>query len=171
MEVAPTGSPKRWNPTSKPWQNTAVPPTPTARRERLRQFLEKASPAVVGAPEWAELNQLLAPITDSYLRRLLRESGVRLAPIIEGVRQSDFDELERTLTALAEIYAAGDLATARECRRLVIEARQHARWAQRRAGADEARRRTKAEMQQWMLVWLENPEVFPAWASLRRKNW
>ncbi len=51
--------------------------------------------------------------------------------------------------------------------RLVIEARQHARWAAKRAGADQ----TKTEMMQWMLVWLENPAVFPAWASLRRQNW
>jgi hypothetical protein len=121
----------------------------------------------VGAPEWAALKEALAPIADSYLRKLLRESGVGLAPLIEGVRQSDFDELERTLTALAELYAAGEQATARECRRLVIEARQHARWAAKRANADQ----TKTEMMQWMLVWLENPAVFPAWAALRRQNW
>jgi hypothetical protein len=27
----------------------------------------------------------------------------------------------------------------------------------------------KAEMVQWMLVWLENPEVFPAWVEARKK--
>lgn len=126
---------------------------------------------MVGAPEWAALKATLAPVTDSYLRKLLRESGARLAPLIEGVRQSDFNELERTLAALAELYAAGDRATTRECRRVVIEARQHARWAARRAGSDAARRQTKEEMMRWMLVWLENPAVFPAWASLRRKYW
>jgi hypothetical protein len=125
----------------------------------------------VGAREWTQLREALAPIADSYLRKLLRESGAQLAPLIEGIRQSDFDELERTLTALGEIYSAGDSSTARQCRRLVIEARQHARWAARRAGVDDAKRRTKEEMMQWMLVWLENPAVFPAWASLRRKNW
>jgi hypothetical protein len=58
-----------------------------------------------------------------------------------------------------------------ECRRTVIEAKQHARWAARRAGPDEAKRQIKEEMIQWMLVWLENPAVFPAWAPLRRKHW
>jgi hypothetical protein len=101
----------------------------------------------------------------------LRESGARLAPLIEGVRQPDFDELERTLVALSQLYLAGDSEARRACRRAVIEAKQHARWAARRAGPGEAKRPIKEEMIQWMLVWLENPEVFPAWASLRRKNW
>ena len=125
----------------------------------------------MGAPEWAELREALAPIADAYLRRLLRESGARLAPLIEGVRQSDFDELERTLVALSQLYSAGDRETLQECRRAVIEAKQHARWAARRARPDEAKRQTKEEMIQWMLVWLENPAVFPAWAPLRRKHW
>jgi hypothetical protein len=101
----------------------------------------------------------------------LRESGARLAPLVEGVRQSDFDELERTLVALSRLYSTGGRETRRVCRRAVIEAKQHARWAARRAGSDEARRQIKEEMIQWMLVWLENPAVFPAWAPLRRKNW
>ncbi len=126
---------------------------------------------MVGAPEWAALKSELAPIADSYLRKLLRESGVPLAPLAEGVRQSDFDELERTLTALGQVYASADPSTARQCRQVVIEARQHARWAAQRAGEDEAKRKAKEEMMQWMLVWLENPAVFPAWAALRRKNW
>ena len=53
----------------------------------------------------------------------------------------------------------------------MIEAKQHARWAARRAGPGEAKRQIKEEMIQWMLVWLENPAVFPAWAPLRRKHW
>jgi len=121
----------------------------------------------VGAPEWTALKEALAPVTDSYLRKLLRESGVRLAPLIEGVRQSNFEELERTLTALSGVYSSGDATVARQCRRLVIEARQHARWAAKREQAAEA----KVEMMQWMLVWLENPPLFPAWAALRRQNW
>lgn len=33
----------------------------------------------------------------------------------------------------------------------------------------ESKRAEKAEMAQWMLVWLENPEVFPAWAEARKR--
>ncbi len=124
---------------------------------------------MVDGREWAELKVALAPVADAYLRRLLRESGARLAPLIEGVRQSDFDELERTLVALSQLYSAGGRETRRVCRRAVMEAKQHARWAERRAAGDQ--RQIKAEMIQWMLVWLENPAVFPAWAPLRRKNW
>ena len=169
--AARTSFPRRWSLTSKPWQNIAVRAITSAKRKLLSEYLERVKPAVVGAPEWAELSEALAPIADAYLRRLLRESGARLAPLVEGVRQSDFDELERTLVALSQLYLAGDRETRRVCRRAVIEAKQHARWAARRAGPDEAKRQIKEVMIQWMLVWLENPEVFPAWASLRRKNW
>jgi hypothetical protein len=170
-EAARTSFPRRWSPTSKPWQNIAVRAITSTKRKLLSEYLEKVKPAVVGAPEWAVLKEALAPVADSYLRKLLRESGSRLAPLIEGVRQSDFDELERTLVALSQLYSAGDRETRRVCRRAAIEAKQHARWTARRAGPDEAKRHIKEEMIQWMLVWLENPAVFPAWAPLRRKNW
>ena len=32
------------------------------------------------------------------------------------------------------------------------------------------KRTQKEEMAQWMLVWLENPEVFPAWVEARKKS-
>jgi hypothetical protein len=76
--------------------------------------------------------------------------------LVEGVRQSSLEELERTLLALL----ACDRAAAR---RLVIEAKDHARLAQRR-GAD------KEEMIRWMLTWLETAEAFPVWLRLRKNQ-
>ena len=32
-----------------------------------------------------------------------------------------------------------------------------------------AKQAEKKEMVEWMLVWLENPEVFPAWVDARKK--
>ena len=32
------------------------------------------------------------------------------------------------------------------------------------------KRTQKEEMVQWMLVWLETPEVFPAWVDARKKT-
>ena len=50
-------------------------------------------------------------------------------------------------------------------RRVVIEAKEHARWAARKP----ERRVEKEEMALWMLTWLENPPLFPQWVQLRRK--
>jgi hypothetical protein len=115
------------------------------------------------------LRGLLAPVSDSYLRKLLRESGVALHPLVEGVRQHSFPELERTLLALAAVYleavSANDAVTAREARGVLIEAKDHARLAARRHPEDT----TAAEKIRWMLVWLENPPVFETWLRLRKK--
>ena len=98
-----------------------------------------------------------------YLRGLLREAGVPLDPLVEGVRQDSFDSLERTLAALAREYAAGDRGVKDACRAAVIEAKDHARWALKRHPE-------KQEMIEWMLVWLENPRIFETWVRLRRRE-
>jgi len=107
------------------------------------------------------------------LRRLLRSSGLPLAPVVEGVRQDSFAELERTLLALErELEAAleaGDEARARACRRAVIEAKDHARLALRNPRTHPDKAACKQEMILWMLTWLENPGVFPAWLGLRQQ--
>jgi len=112
-------------------------------------------------------------VSESYLRRLVRESGLPMDPLVEGVRQESFDELARTLLALHAEYIraaeAGDWERQAACRRLVIEAKDHARWAARRT-KDPAKREAKEEMAAWMLVWLETPDAFPVWLDLRRKK-
>jgi len=89
------------------------------------------------------------------------------------VRQESFESLERTLLALHEEYMkardAADRQRQRQCRQLVIEAKDHARWALRRA-KDDQQKRQRQEMIQWMLVWLENPEIFPQWLRLRKRQ-
>ncbi len=102
------------------------------------------------------IREALGPISDSYLRRLLRDSGAPLDPLVEGVRQTGFDELERTLLALLDCDRA-------EARPLVIEAKEHAKLALKRK-PDAARE----EMILWMLTWLENPDAFPVWLRLRK---
>lgn len=78
-----------------------------------------------------------------------------------------FGELEAALRELAAVYAE-DAASRRECRDLVIAAKDRARFASRNERASELKRRIKAEMVEWMLVWLGDPEVFGEWARLRR---
>jgi hypothetical protein len=114
----------------------------------------------------------LAPISESYLRHLLRSSGIPLVPLVGGVRQDSFEQLERTLLEIRAEYAraqaAGDRARSRACRRLVILAKDHARWALRSPKTSPEKKAEKEEMILWMLTWLENPAVFPTWLGLRK---
>lgn len=112
---------------------------------------------------------LFAPVSENALRRILRESGAPLAPLVEGVRQENFVELERTLLAvLAEYESASERERRMKCRRAVIRAKDHARLALRRLSGE--RRAAKEEMILWMLEWLENPGLFPQWLEIRKRH-
>jgi len=115
----------------------------------------------------------LAPVSEAYLRNLVRECGLPLDPLVEGVRQDTFENLSRTLVALAVEYeraaAAGNHTRAAACRRAVLTAKDHARLAVRRPGVTAAQTAMKREMVEWMLLWLENPALFPGWVAIRTK--
>ena len=149
-------------------QRIAMPPkgSPRGKRADLLRWLERERPERIGQREWTRLHVDLAPVSGSYLRRLLRESGVPLAPLIEGVRQESLDALESSLLALLHEYEQGDAAARQATRSLVIEAKDHARWAAR----NPEKRVEKEEMALWMLTWLENPPLFPQWVGLRRQS-
>lgn len=148
--------------------NPTKPPRKPAKKRELAEWLERTRPERIGEPEWEALLRLLAPVSESYLRRLLRDlsrnRGIPLAPLIEGVRQESFDALESSLLNLLAEYESGDAARRLRVRRAVIEAKDHARLAARNPEHAEQ----KNEMILWMLTWLENPTVFPQWVSLRR---
>jgi hypothetical protein len=136
------------------------------KRADLQLWLERQRPARIGEMEWAMLHVDLAPISGSHLRRLLRESGVPLAPLVEGVRQENFEALESSLLSFLQEYERADVAARASLRGVVIEAKEHARWAAR----NPERRSEKQEMALWMLMWLENPPLFPQWVKLRRQH-
>jgi hypothetical protein len=130
----------------------------------LTRWLEQREQPLIGEAEFALLRAELAPISESYLRKLLRESGVPLDPMVEGVRQGTFAELEASLLGLLAEYESSDPARRMAVRRLVITAKEHARLAARNPG----RRSEKEEMILWLSTWLENPPVFREWVSIRR---
>lgn len=140
------------------------PPRKPAKKRELRAWIERTAPRQIGEPEWQILLDLLAPVSESYLRRLLRDSGVPLTPLVEGVRQESLDTLESSLLRLLAEYERRDAAARLRVRRVVIAAKDHARLAAR----IEAKRAEKEEMILWLLTWLENPPVFPEWVRLRR---
>jgi hypothetical protein len=130
------------------------PPKPPSKRTELVRWLEAYRPEIVGVAEVEALQAALAPISPGYLRKLLRASGVPLHPLVEGVRQEDLESLERSLLALL-----GE--DRRAARTLIIEAKDHAKWASKKHPE-------KAEMILWMVTWLENPGIFPEWLAIRK---
>jgi hypothetical protein len=142
-------------------------------KQELREYLETAQPPAITAAIWQELLQQFAPVSDSYLRDLLRQTGLPFEQPYAGVRQHTFEELEQSLRDLLAVYAessaTADRDRARYCRRQVIAAKDRAKFLAANASTPVEKQAEKAEMVQWMLVWLENPEVFPAWVDARKR--
>src|SRR5579863_1653413 len=116
----------------------------------LASWLEEHRPARIGEADFARLSAALAPVSESYLRKLIRECGVPLDAMMEGVRQATFDDLEASLLKLLEEYEPGDPARRMAVRRLVITAKDHARLAAR----SHEKRAEKEEMILWLTTWL-----------------
>ena len=148
-------------------------PRATSRKQALREYLAGRRIAAIGEAEWQDLLRALAPVSESYLRDLLRETDLPFAQPYAGIAQKNYEELERSLREMLIVYSeamrAGDRRTARYCRRQVIAAKDRARYIARSAKTSAAKKAQKEEMAQWMLVWLENPEVFPVWAEIRKR--
>ncbi|MEO8371259.1 MAG: hypothetical protein ABI806_18890 [Candidatus Solibacter sp.] len=142
-------------------------------KQQLREYLAGRQPAAITEEIWAELMMRLAPVSESYLRDLLRATRLPFDQPYSGIHQHSFQELEESLTGMLQVYlnsvAAGNRDRARYCRRQVIAARDRAKFLATTPRTTEDKRSEKEEMAQWMLVWLENPEVFPAWVEARKK--
>ena len=157
---------------SAPSKPSSIKPTPI--KQSLREYLAAGKPAAITETVWLELLRRFAPVSESYLRDLLRDTGLPFEQPYAGVRQHTFEELEESLRALGETYRAAMAAGAREraryCRRQVIAAKDRAKFLAANPRTGETKRAEKTEMAQWMLVWLDNPEVFPAWVEARKKE-
>jgi hypothetical protein len=92
----------------------------------------------------------------------IRAAGTPIAQPWCDVRQHTLDELEMSLRDLSEIYERHPHLR-RTCREQVIAAKARARFLSRKNVL-------KLEMVEWMLVWLGDPAMFPAWAALRRER-
>ena len=147
----------------KRWSRIGMRPI-RGKRAELARWLDQHHPARIAEAQFEALGRALAPVSETYLRKLVRESGVPLAPMVEGVRQGSFDELEASLLRFQAEYERGDPARRAALRRVVIASKEHARLAAR----NPAKRAEKEEMILWLLTWLENPPLFADWVRLRR---
>lgn len=142
-------------------------------KQQLRDYLASERPPAITEAVWKEMRTRLAPVSESYLRDLLRETGLPFNQPWAGIHQHTFKELEASLRGMLEVYReatdAKDRNRARYCRRQVIAAKDRAKFLARNSRTSSEKKAEKEEMAQWMLVWLENPEVFPAWVEARKK--
>lgn len=142
-------------------------------KQKLREYLAATPPPAITRAVWQELLKQLAPVSESYLRDLLRDTGLPFDQPYQGVRQHTFEELEESLRAMQQVYAQaiadGDHERARYCRRQVIGAKDRARFLEHNQRLMPEKRAEKQEMANWMLVWLENPDVFPVWVDARKR--
>jgi hypothetical protein len=148
---------------------------PRGNRVSTKEILEhiRSTGAVfIDAATRDALARRFPTVSPNRLRHILRGTGLDLDPLVEGVRQDTFQNLERTLLALRTEYLArherGGRPEAQPCRDVVIEARRHAELAQRNRNVSDEKRRQKSEMRLWILTWLENPDAFAVWLPLRK---
>lgn len=135
----------------------------------MRAWLQSRSLSLIDEPLAFALAAELPEVSPKLLRLALIESGVAMTPLVEGVRQETFEELERTLLALGAEYEAGDAGRRKQVRALVITARQHAAWVMRNPHCAQSHRAEKEEMVLWLRTWLENPPLFSSWLGLRKR--
>jgi hypothetical protein len=128
-----------------------------------RDFVTRQGWSAIGESEWSALRQAFPDASETTLRGC----GLPIEAPWAGVASHTLAELEESLLAYSRVYAdRADLR--RYCRDEVIAAKESARWAAKSSRVDEAKRRLKGEMVEWMLVWLGDPATFPIWARLRK---
>jgi hypothetical protein len=112
--------------------DTAVASKDKPVKQRLREILSAESPQAITAAIWRNLLERLAPVSESYLRDLLCQTGLPFEQPYAGVRQHTLEELECSLDELRRVYsdakATGDRDRARYCRKQVIAAIDRARF-------------------------------------------
>ena len=159
---------------TQPQPNIAVVSREKPIKQQLREYLAAEQPKSITETVWHDLLRRFAPVSTSYLQDLLRQTGLPFDQPYAGVRQHTFEELERSLREMESVYSASVAAEEREraryCRRQVIAAKDRARFVAQNAHTPPEKRAQKEEMLQWMLVWLENPPLFPVWIEARKAS-
>jgi hypothetical protein len=114
--------------------------------------------------EWRRLTEAVPRVRTEDVRA----SGISADAPWHGVSLHNFEDLRNSLCAFTEVYEQRAELQA-FCRREVIRAKDRARYISRSSYVTEPTRSSKAEMVEWLLVWLSHPAIFPAWSELRIK--
>jgi hypothetical protein len=154
-------------------KSTGMAPRSSSIKQQVRDYLARKRPVAITEDVWGELLMKLAPVSESYVRDLLRATGLPFDQPFAGILQHTFEELEQSLREMQRVYsearAGGNRNRAGYCRRQVIGAKDRARFLAANPKLPREKQAQKEEMVQWMLVWLDNPEVFPSWVEARKR--
>jgi hypothetical protein len=139
--------------------NTAVPSDIKRRSkaQRLRELAELNGWNVIGEAEW----NVIVSSVPGVKTEDVRLSGLAALPPWRGVARHTLQELEQSLLEMTTVYESQP-EHRQFCRNEVIRAKDRARIISRS-------KPEKLEMVEWMLVWLGDPSVFPAWMHVRKK--
>ncbi len=140
---------------------------PRSSRRKISEWVKQRGWRHAGPREWEELRTAFPENSANLFNAVLAEAAIGVEQPFRGVDTGSLEGLEKTLRELSACYAAQP-ADRRLCRELVIAAKDRARFASRGVNADPEKRALKARMVEWMLVWLDDPSVFPVWATLRQ---
>jgi hypothetical protein len=150
------------------------PGRPPSKKQRILAWLADRNWDLVTEARAGELVRAFPDCSDDTRRAALLESGVALAPLIQGVVQDTYKHLEATLGALLAEYLAaresGDAPRRQMIRSIVIRAKEHTELAAHNPKTHDLKRAVKLEMALWLRTWLENPPLFPAWVELRKRQ-
>lgn len=142
----------------KQLSNSITVPRKITKKRRVLQYAAERGWRGIGESEWRELRDALPDVSVS----VIQQAGLLIDAPWCGVRQHTFEELAASLLAFSEVFGSRpDLR--RECRDQVILAKDRARFVSLRAATDEETRERKTIMVEWMLIWLGDPAIFPAW--------
>lgn len=133
-------------------------------RTQIAAMIEESAWARVAAGEWQALRRAFPEIPEAALRRHLEALGCPIEQPWRGIDTKSLEGLEASLHAMTAAYRTHPW----EARAAVIGAKDKARFAARNPKAASEKRAIKAEMADWMLVWLGDPAMFADWAKLRR---
>ena len=151
-----------------------MPSASKSVKQQLRDYLAANQPAAITEAVWQGLLLRLAPVSESYLRDLLRDTGLPFDQPYAGIRQHTFEELEQSLREMLEVYsealAAGDRERARYCRRQVIAAKDRARFlaATRAAPRKSARKKKRWRSGCWS-GWKTPKSSQPGWTQEKNR--
>ncbi|MDQ4122746.1 MAG: hypothetical protein M3209_15015 [Acidobacteriota bacterium] len=90
------------------------------------------------------------------------------------IKFGDFAEAERTLKNLENLrqkfVRENDREGLRRLKAKTVQARERAQMISKNARVAPEKREEKAEIAEWFKIWLETPEIFSSWLSLRKRS-
>ena len=122
------------------------------------------------ADEGAELRH--AEILELDIKRRLETP---YAPLFRNILKfSDFRQTIVSIHRLENLRRKFTIENDKEGLRFVretgVKGKNRARMISKNLKVEEQKRREKAEIAEWFTVWLQNPELFESWVSLRQNS-